>query len=229
MMNRFSIALGLGHRPRRWRSALATGLGASLLLTATPALAHHAMGGGMPTTFFEGFVSGLAHPMIGFDHFAFIVSVGLLSAVKRQGITIPIAFAAAAMAGTGLHLTGLSLPGLELWVAASVVLFGLLLALKNNLNTAAIVGLGAIAGLCHGYAYGEAIFGAEMSPLVAYLSGFTVTQLVVMLSAFGIGKALLNRPETEAFGAFRSAGWTICGVGLAFLASQVMGMIVPSV
>lgn len=228
-MNRFSSALGLGHSPRRWRSAMATGLGASLLLTATPALAHHAMGGGMPTTFFQGFVSGLAHPMIGIDHFAFIVSVGLLSAIKRQGFTIPIGFALAAMAGTGLHLTGLSIPGLELWVAASVVLFGLLLALKNNLNTATIVGLGAIAGLCHGYAYGEAIFGAETSPLIAYLIGFTVTQLIVMLSAFGIGKGLLKRSESDAFGTLRSAGWTLCGIGLAFLASQAMTLLVPSV
>ena len=39
---------------------------------AQKAMAHHAMGGRMPANFFEGFISGLAHPIIGLDHFAFI-------------------------------------------------------------------------------------------------------------------------------------------------------------
>ena len=39
-----------------------------------PAFAHHAMDGQMPTSFAQGLLSGLAHPVIGPDHLAFIIS-----------------------------------------------------------------------------------------------------------------------------------------------------------
>jgi hypothetical protein len=35
------------------------------LLAAAPASAHHVMGGRTPSTFLEGLLSGLAHPVIG--------------------------------------------------------------------------------------------------------------------------------------------------------------------
>src|SRR5438552_688041 len=42
------------------------------VLAATPAFAHHVMGGRTPATFMEGLLSGLAHPLIGPDHLAFL-------------------------------------------------------------------------------------------------------------------------------------------------------------
>jgi urease accessory protein len=205
-------------------------LTSALLLTATPALAHHAMDGKMPSNLFEGFLSGVAHPLIGPDHFAFIVSVGLLAALERQGILIPIAFVLSAMLGTGAHLTKLSVPGIELFVSGSILLFGILLVMKKSPNTPLVAGLSAIAGLFHGYAYGEAIFGAEMTSLLAYLAGFTVTQLVVALSVFWIGKNILLDRDTkqQSLANFRSAGLVICGVGLAFFASQVVAVLLPA-
>ncbi|NJM77352.1 MAG: HupE/UreJ family protein [Acaryochloridaceae cyanobacterium RU_4_10] len=202
----------------------------ALLLTATPAFAHHAMGGKMPSNFFQGFLSGVAHPLIGPDHFAFIVAVGLFAAVKRQGLLIPIAFVLSAMLGTGAHLAKVNIPGIELFVSGSILLFGILLAMKNSPTTPLVAGLSAIAGLFHGYAYGEAIFGAEMTPFLAYLAGFTCIQLVVSLSAFWIGKTVvLNRDTKQQSAAkFRSAGLVISGVGLAFFVSQVVAVLLPA-
>ena len=51
----------------------------------------------------------------------------------------------------------------------------------------------AIAGLFHGYAFGEAIAGAERAPLGAYLLG-----LVVVQSALTVGTALLARKKIGA-------------------------------
>lgn len=150
--------------------------GAFLLLVASPAMAHHAIGGRTPSNFFEGFLTGLAHPLIGPDHFAFIVAVGLLAAIKRQGILIPIAFILSAMLGTGLHVLGFSLPGAELLVSGSILLLGILLVMKGSPNTSMIIALAAISGIFHGYAYGESIFGAKVTPLLAYLMGFTTIQ-----------------------------------------------------
>ncbi len=81
------------------------------------------------------------------------------------------------MLGTEVHLAKLALPEFELFVSGSILLFGILLVIKNSLNTMIVAGLAAIAGIFHGYAYGESIFGAENTPLVAYLIGFTAIQL----------------------------------------------------
>lgn len=191
------------------------------LFLAIPAQAHHMLGGRLPANFFEGFLSGLGHPVIGLDHFAFIVAAGLLATTKRNGIWIPVAFVLAALAGTGIHLLRLNLPGTEVFVALSVLLFGLLLALPNHLNLALMVGLSAIAGIFHGYAYGESVFGAEMSPLVAYLLGFTAIQLAISLSAFKLGQWALQRLTTPTTLPLRFAGFTLCGVGMAFLVTRL--------
>ncbi|MBD1857550.1 MULTISPECIES: HupE/UreJ family protein [Leptolyngbya] len=198
---------------------------ASVLLIASPAMAHHAMDGKMPRNFFEGFLSGLAHPLIGVDHFAFVVAIALLAVAKRQGIMIPIAFILSAMLGAGLHLIGLSLPGVELLIAASILIVGILLTRKDDLNSTTVFGLSAIAGVCHGYAYGEAIFGAQMTPMLAYLLGFTCIQLGVVLVVFKLGKRLLEQSQVSA--SLRSTGFVICGIGITFLFSQIIDVLVP--
>ncbi|MGI0491236.1 HupE/UreJ family protein [Alkalinema pantanalense CENA528] len=198
---------------------------AGFLLIASPAMAHHAMEGKTPSNFLEGFLSGLAHPLIGIDHFAFVVAIGLLAAVKRQGIAIPIAFTLSAMVGAALHLTGLNLPGIELLIAGSILLFGILLTRKDDLKTATVIGLSTIAGVCHGYAYGETIFGAQMTPVLAYLLGFTCIQLGVATLIFKLGKRLLERSQFAA--GLRSTGFVICGIGMTFLFSQMINALVP--
>jgi urease accessory protein len=198
-----------------------------LLASTQQAQAHHLMGGRLPANFFEGFMSGLAHPMIGLDHFAFIVAVGLLGATKRHGILLPCAFLFAALVGSGLHLMRFNIPGLELCVSASVLIFGILLAMKNSPNLWLMIVLGAIAGLFHGYAYAESIFGAETTPLVAYLGGFTFIQLVVAMGAWGVGKFVLNQLAENAALSLRFAGFVISGAGGVFLSSIVLNAIFP--
>ena len=56
-----------------------------LISTTVPAFAHHVMGGKTPSTFREGILSGLGHPVIGIDHFAAVVAVGCLAAAHRAG------------------------------------------------------------------------------------------------------------------------------------------------
>jgi urease accessory protein len=198
---------------------------AGFLLISSPAMAHHPMGGKIPSNFFEGFLSGLAHPLIGVDHFAFIVAIGLLAAAKRQGVVIPVAFILAAMVGAGLHLSGLDLPGIELLIAGSILMFGILLTRKDDLRTATVVGLSTMAGVCHGYAYGEAIFGAQMIPVLAYLLGFTCIQLGIAMIAFQVGKPLLEQSQFST--SLRSAGFVICGIGTTFLFSQLVDFLLP--
>jgi urease accessory protein len=216
-----------------WQLGLFAIATTTALFGALPAVAHHAMDGKMPANFFEGAIAGIAHPLIGFDHFAFIVAVGLLAATRKQGIWIPIAFVLAAMAGTGIHLAKVSVPGAELFIAGSILGCGLLLALNPRLNGLAVAGLGAISGLFHGYAYGEAIVGAEVTPIVAYLIGFTTIQLVVALTAFSVANLVWLKQPTDSTASsthpLRTAGFMICGIGLAFLMSQILDLLVAGV
>jgi len=187
---------------------------------STPVLAHHALSGKLPGNGWEGFLSGLAHPVIGFDHFAFVVAVGLLAATKRQGIGLPIAFVLAALVGTGMHLWSFNLPIPEILVSASVLVFGGMLAMQRSPNFWILLGLSAIAGLFHGYAYGESIIGAEMSPLFAYLLGFTAIQIAIASGAYSVGKLVLRQSNALSL---RYFGFTIAGVGAAFLSAAVFG------
>ena len=69
--------------PRRALTAFSSVV-ASLALAA-PAYAHHPMGGTTPTTFTEGLLSGFGHPVLGLDHLAALVVVGLLASRAGKG------------------------------------------------------------------------------------------------------------------------------------------------
>jgi urease accessory protein len=205
MINAQSIALLNRLRPY---AGLCSAITIALASIAPPALAHHPMGGKVSATVFEGFMSGIAHPVIGVDHLTFIT----------------------AMMGTGLHLQGVSLPGSELLVAGSILVVGLLLTQEISLNTIAILGLSTVAGLCHGYAYGEAIIGAETTPLVAYLIGFSLIQLLISITAFWLARKMtIGSPNLAPIPMrqLRSAGLILCGAGTAFLLPQLVGIILP--
>ncbi|HEY9815995.1 MAG TPA: HupE/UreJ family protein [Candidatus Obscuribacterales bacterium] len=208
-------------RPARAGIILALALGA-IALYATPALAHHPFGGQTPTTFMAGFLSGLGHPVIGLDHATFVVASGLLAALWPSGLVIPLGFVLSSLLGTSVHLLGWNLPAAEIFISGSVVMFGILLALRQQLPLLPVVILGAIAGLFHGYAYGEAIIGAEMMPLVAYLLGFTVIQGAIALAAYAMARQA-SLPSKEHPLSLRFAGFLICGLGTAFLSTIVLG------
>jgi urease accessory protein len=198
-------------------------LGINLLVNPQPALAHHAMGGQTPGNFAQGLLSGLAHPIIGLDHLAFVITIGLLAALKNKlGMVISVIFAIATLIGTGVHLLSIDLPFPEVIIAASVLVMGILLAKENVANLGLLISLGAIAGFFHGYAYGESIIGAENTALMAYLLGFCLIQLIISAIAFFCGRLVITKAITPHL-TLRFVGFTICGIGATFLSNAVLG------
>ena len=187
------------------------------VFASTSAQAHHVMGGRTPATFMEGLLSGLGHPVIGIDHLAFIVAMGVAVGVAGLNLALPALFIAASALGVGLHVQGVTLPGAELLVAISVLIAGSTLALGRALAGWTWAALFALAGLFHGYAFGKSIFGAEPSPLAAYLIG-----LVIVQGAIATGIAMLMRGSEVAALKARLAGAAIAGIGLAVLAGQII-------
>ena len=228
-MDSYCIALKRFKVASLCRSA---GLGAfaiaTPLFTALPALAHHPLGGKTPSNFIEGFLSGVGHPVIGLDNLIFVIASGLLAATVGCNLIIPVAFELASLLGTGIHLMSVDLPLPELVISVSVLLFGVLLALKERPNSTVITVLAASAGLFHGFAYGEAIFGAEMGPLVAYLLGFASIQLAIATTAYWVGRRLFKKSLSAPSLALRFAGFIICGVGGTFVSTLIMESMFPA-
>lgn len=202
------------------RPAPAFAIVLAALVFAPPAFAHHAMGGGMPATLAQGLLSGLGHPIIGLDHFAAVVAVGCIAALHAAGARLVVGYVLAMMAGVAVHLMGAGLPGAELWVAASVIALGLVLATRRDLGAPAALALFAAVGLLHGYALGESIYGAEPTPLIAYLAGLAVIQSVIALAAMNVARLVTRRMAEAA--PLRLVGAGIAGVGLAIFVQQVV-------
>ena len=199
---------------------------AALLLATSPAFAHHPTGGMMPTTFAHGLLSGIGHPIIGLDHLAFIIAVGLVAALAGRLVLIPVLFLAGTLAGAGLHLASIALPATELVIAASVVLIGLVAMMGARMSVLATGSLVALAGLFHGFAYAESIFGAETTPLVAYLIGFVAIQFAIAGTT-----AIIARKALSAGGSLtaspRFAGAMVAGAGVVLLAEHVKPLLLP--
>jgi urease accessory protein len=192
---------------------------AALLAVTAPASAHHVMGGRIPASFTEGLLSGLGHPIIGPDHLAFLVAVGIAVGAGGLSLALPLVFVAAMAAGVAVHVAAVNLPAVEFIIALSVLLAGFLLARGRPLPLAAWSALFAVAGFFHGYAYGESIFGAEPSPLAAYLLGLAAIQAALMVAIALVARRL----GAELRGmAPRLAGAAILGVGFTVLIGQLV-------
>lgn len=193
------------------------------LFLASPALAHHPLGGEAPQTVVHGLISGLAHPVIGLDHLAFIVLIGLAAAFSGRTMAGPLAFIAATLAGTGLHLAGVMLPLAELVITASVVALGALVVLGRQVaGPVALAGF-ALAGIFHGWAYGEAVIGSTPMPIFAYLLGFGAVQFAIAAGvALFAGKLVAQGAgQMQA----RMAAAICTGIGFAFLFEIVESLI----
>ena len=89
------------------------------------------------------------------------------------------------------------------------------------INYTIISGLAALAGIFHGHAYGEGIFGAEPTPLVAYLIGFTIIQLAISLGIYILMSKVIKSISLNFITRF--AGLAIAATGLVFLSSAITG------
>ena len=187
---------------------------------ATPALAHHPLGGETPTTLVHGLLSGVGHPVIGLDHLAFVIAVGIAATFTARPLLMPLAFVAATLVGTLVHLASIGLPLVEVVIALSVLALGAMLLSGRAFGAATYAAMFAVAGLFHGHAYGEAIFGAEATPLVAYLVGFGAVQWAIAAGAgllLGHGSRLVAGAPN---GAARLSGAMVAGAGVLLVADH---------
>ena len=197
---------------------------AIILTTSSAALAHHPLGGMTPTSVTEGFLSGIGHPVIGFDHLAFVIAVGLIAAFHRNRVLMPAAFVAGTIGGALLTLAAVTLPLAELVITGSVIVAGAV-AMRGRMTDLRMAGgLAAGAGLFHGWAYGATIIGAEPTPIIAYLAGFGLVQMAIAVGvAAGVNRVwkALDAGAMQA----RLAGALVAGVGVTYMVEIVEAVI----
>lgn len=211
---------------QKWTAVALLALGATVL-AAGPASAHHVMGGKLPANFLQGFLSGLGHPVIGIDHFAFIVAVGVASAFLTTRYALPAIFVAATVVGCLLRgVAGLQLPLIEVAVAGSLLVLGGLVMSGAAMHERAYGVLFAAAGLFHGAAYAASIIGVEPTPLLAYLAGFSVVQYAVVLGTIWLVRQVWQATSSLAV-APRLTGALVAGMGAAFLVENIEAIVFP--
>lgn len=199
---------------------------AAVFSSSLPAMAHHAMGGGKVTTAVDGLLSGLAHPVLGTDHLAFLIAMGIAAAVVGAGARVIGVFMIASLGGVVLHLAQIGVPFLEVGLAVTVMAAGVLLISDDVRTSLVAVALALVGGGLHGYALAESIIGVEATPLAAYLVGLTIVQTTVMLAVMFAARALLDRTgaafAADSHRSVRWAGAAVCLAGAGFLVSAML-------
>ncbi|MBO9410986.1 HupE/UreJ family protein [Ruegeria sp. R8_2] len=178
------------------------------LFTAYAAHAHSGEGYG------GGFIAGFTHPILGWDHVAAMVAVGLWGAflgapsIWILPVVFPLVMAFGAVAG----IVGIPIPAIETGIALSAFVLGvmILFALRPPIWICALI-VGSFA-IFHGYAH-----GTELPATVnafAYAVGFVIS--TGLLHLIGIAFGLLVRWPAGRV-AVRGAGGLIAFAGIAFL------------
>ena len=196
-----------------------------IVLLGTEAYAHHALGGQLPYSFGTGLMSGLAHPVINFEHFAFVAALGVMTAVAQRSAILPVLFVAGTIAGCLAVVQGYALPFLPWYVALSVAALGLALATGYRRLGPAETGLFLLAGMLHGAAYAQSIVGTGVNSLAGYLIGFAVIQVCVALSAMFAAYWLWC--GDKLYSNARVVGGVVAGVGLTVMVQSGFAQVFP--
>lgn len=186
-----------------------------LVLFSTTTLAHDES----TVLQYGSFLAGLTHPVLGLDHLLAMLSVGIVSAqIGGRAIwTVPSTFVLMMLVGGLLGFAGLPMPPIELGIALSVLILGIVIAINYSLPVAAALVAVTIFAIFHGYAH-----GAEM-PSIAnafrYVAGFMVGTALIHL----VGVLLGDIPTR--FGnqriSFGVIGAVIAVFGLRFVLSAI--------
>ncbi len=180
-----------------------------LLATATPASAHVRQGAA------QGLLTGLSHPVSGADHVLAMMAVGLWGAQLGAPAVwvLPVTFPMVMAFGAFLGLVGIPVPGIEIGIALSAVLLGLMVAREARPPLAVAAVLVGLFAIFHGHAHGTELPPGQSG--LMYSIGFVVA--TGLLHAAGIAVGLVHaRPWGRLV--IRLAGAGVMSAGLFFLA-----------
>ncbi|WP_114417849.1 HupE/UreJ family protein [Marinospirillum perlucidum] len=159
----------------------------------------------------NGFLSGLLHPLSGWDHLLAMITLGLLAGLHqgRMQLLLPACFLVALLGGYLAGLAGVILPWFEVGIAASLLIFGLLVTSRLRLPAAGLLFLAAGFAAFHGSAHGVEAVGNSLG----FGLGLLLASLLLHLTGVMIARSALGSFPL----ALRGAGVAVSCTGLLLL------------
>ena len=159
------------------------------------------------------FLQNLLHPFTGLDHLLVMLAVGLWATRQcslKTATLLPLVFVAAIPAGQWLLPVTALQPVVEVFVTASVLVFGVILLLDTPMRLTIVLPLIAATGALHGLAHVAETGSVSAMPVIAMMTGSA------LLHGLGITLGLWSRSAGLTY-LYRTtgAGLVIAGTGLA--------------
>lgn len=161
-----------------------------------------------------GMFTGLAHPWSGLDHILAMIAVGIWGA--QLGVpalwVLPITFPMMMSLGAFMGLVGMPLPGIEIGIALSAIVLGIMVMAEIRLNLVITMVIVGVFALFHGHAHGTELPSGQNGLL--YSIGFVTATGIL----HGIG-ILIGTLHRYRFGGYflRACGAVISLMGFVFL------------
>lgn len=161
-----------------------------------------------------GFLTGIQHPISGLDHVIAMLAVGLWGAQLGAPAVwlLPVVFPMMMACGGCLGLMGIPLPGVEVGIAISAVVLGLMVLVEAKLKIQLALVIVAFFAIFHGHAHGTELPAGQSGLL--YSIGFVAA--TGCLHGLGIAVGLIHRWQFGKL-ALRGAGSFVCAGGMYFL------------
>jgi len=162
----------------------------------------------------SGFLTGVGHPVSGLDHVVAMIAVGLWGAQLGAPALwlLPVTFPMMMALGGLVGLLGVALPGLEVGIAASAVVLGLVVMFALRPPLAVAVALVAVFAIFHGHAHGTELPPGQSALL--YSMGFVVA--TGCLHGVGIAIGVIHRWRWGQT-LLRAVGAVVALAGIVFM------------
>lgn len=169
----------------------------------------------------SGFAAGFAHPIGGLDHILAMVGVGLFAwMLKGRALwLVPAAFVGMMAIGGVLGVFQLPVPMVELGIALSIVVIGLLVAFGKSIPIAAAMAIVGVFAIFHGHAHGTEM-PAAMSGLT-YGIGFIAATALLHTIGIATGLAIGKAGEARGFQVARVGGAAMAAIGVAIVVGVI--------
>lgn len=205
--------------------------GLAVVIGPATANAHHPLGGMPMETFGDGLLSGIGHPLLGFDHLFFVVLVGIVAFLAGRRFLASGAYIVAMLAGCAMMAMGVGLPAKEIVIGLSLLVLGGWVLSGRGPGLVAAFALFTVFGLFHGSAFGDSIAEQETaagaSVLVGYLIGLGVLQYATAVFAGTVFSKLFGSIEAASIPA-RISGGAVAGAGLLMTLEHVEGFVLTA-
>ena len=201
---------------KTFSSRLFTALAIVCAISIIPSTVYAHEGSDMPL---GGFLSGLVHPVLGYDHLLAMLSVGILSAqIGGKAIwTVPATFVSVMAVGGALGLIDIGLSVTEIGIALSLVILGSVIASERRFPTwLAMIGVGFFA-IFHGYAHGTEM--PQTAEPFLYAFGFLVGTAMIHIAGVVVGDISKHYQRGPLI--LRIGGGLIALIGILFVVGVI--------